>query len=98
MKTLFNTHPKVRRTALVGIGEAGHRRAVLCVEMLPGVSQAEGAQVIEELRHLGLGFVHTARVETFLIHPRFPVDIRHNAKIGREQLALWAAKKLGARA
>jgi olefin beta-lactone synthetase len=38
--------------------------------------------------------VHTAKVETFLFHPGFPVDIRHNAKIGREQLALWAARQL----
>ena len=30
------------------------------------------------------GFVHTAKIGTFLFHPRFPVDIRHNAKIGRE--------------
>jgi hypothetical protein len=24
------------------------------------------------------------------VHPGFPVDIRHNAKIGREKLAEWA--------
>ena len=28
-------------------------------------------------------------------HPGFPVDIRHNAKIGREKLSAWAARKLG---
>jgi acyl-CoA synthetase (AMP-forming)/AMP-acid ligase II len=94
VEPVFNTHAKVRRTALVGIGEAGHQRAVLCVEMLPGVSPLEGAQVIEELRHLGLGHVHTARVTDFLRHPAFPVDIRHNAKIGREILARWAQKQL----
>jgi hypothetical protein len=38
-------------------------------------------------------------VQVFLRHPRFPVDIRHNAKIGREKLALWAERQLrGARA
>ena len=26
-------------------------------------------------------------------HPKFPVDIRHNAKIGREKLAVWAARQ-----
>jgi olefin beta-lactone synthetase len=30
-----------------------------------------------------------------LFHPAFPVDIRHNAKIFREKLAVWAAKELG---
>jgi hypothetical protein len=32
-----------------------------------------------------------------LFHRRFPVDIRHNAKIGRPTLALWAARKLRGR-
>ncbi len=39
---------------------------------------------------------HTARVRTFLPHPGFPVDIRHNAKIGREKLAARAATQPGA--
>ena len=47
-----------------------------------------------QLQHLGEGFVHTAKVETFLFHPKFPVDIRHNAKIFREKLARWAARRL----
>ena len=33
----------------------------------------------------------TAAIEDFLFHPAFPVDIRHNAKIFREKLAVWAA-------
>ena len=33
---------------------------------------------------------HTAGIDRFRIHPGFPVDIRHNAKIFREKLALWA--------
>jgi hypothetical protein len=42
--------------------------------------------------------VHTAKVERFVFHPKFPVDIRHNAKIGREKLAVWAAKQIKASA
>jgi len=97
VEPVFNVHADVRRTALVGVGEKGHQRPVLCVELQPGVKRDQHERVIAELRHLGMGFVHTARIETFLVHPRFPVDIRHNAKIGREILAKWAAKKLGAR-
>ena len=37
---------------------------------------------------------HTRRIATILFHPAFPVDIRHNAKIFREKLAVWAARKL----
>lgn len=93
VEPVFNVHPDVARTALVGVGEPGQQRPVLCVEMRAGLPRAEHDRVIAELRRHGLGYVHTARIETFLVHPGFPVDIRHNAKIGREHLALWATKK-----
>ncbi|GAB3310785.1 fatty acid CoA ligase family protein [Luteimonas notoginsengisoli] len=94
VEPVFNAHPEVRRTALVGIGAPGPQRPVLCVELRAGVARGAQPRIADELRHLGEGFVHTAQVDTFLFHPRFPVDIRHNAKIGRETLAAWAAKQL----
>ena len=48
----------------------------------------------EQLRLLGAAHAHTRDIKTFLFHPSFPVDVRHNAKIFREQLALWAAQQL----
>ena len=36
----------------------------------------------------------TARVKRILFHPGFPVDVRHNAKINRETLAVWAQARL----
>jgi olefin beta-lactone synthetase len=94
VEPIFDVHPDVRRTALVGIGAAGAQRPVLCVEVRKGIARVEHARIADELRHLGEGFVHTAKIETFLFHPGFPVDIRHNAKIGREKLAAWAAVQL----
>jgi acyl-CoA synthetase (AMP-forming)/AMP-acid ligase II len=94
VEPVFDTHPDVRRTALVGVGAPGAQRPVLCVELRKGIARGEHARIADELRHLGEGFVHTAKVETFLFHPGFPVDIRHNAKIGREKLAAWAALQL----
>jgi hypothetical protein len=38
--------------------------------------------------------VQTRDIKDLLFHPSFPVDVRHNAKIGRERLALWAGKQL----
>ena len=94
IEPVFNTHRDVRRTALVGLGDFGAQRAVLCVELRAGVAATEWPRIEEELRHLGEGFVHTAKVDVFLRYPKaFPVDIRHNAKIGREKLAAWAAKQ-----
>lgn len=94
VEPVFNVHPDVSRTALVGVGEPGAQVPVLCVEMRAGLATSEHARVLDELQRLSLGFVHTARIERYLVHPRFPVDIRHNAKIGREQLAAWATKEL----
>jgi len=36
----------------------------------------------------------TRQIRTFLFHPAFPVDVRHNAKIFRDKLALWASRQL----
>ena len=93
VEPVFNTHPSVLRSALVGIGAKGMQTPVLVYELKPGVT-ADVAEVNDELRHIGEGFVHTAKVKAFLRYPKpFPVDIRHNAKIGRETLAAWAAKQ-----
>jgi acyl-CoA synthetase (AMP-forming)/AMP-acid ligase II len=95
VEPVFDTHPDVRRTALVGVGAPGAQRPVLCVELRKGIARGGHARIADELRHLGEGFVHTAEVDTVLFHPGFPVDIRHNAKIGREKLAAWATLQLG---
>jgi acyl-CoA synthetase (AMP-forming)/AMP-acid ligase II len=94
VEPVFNAHPEVKRSALVGVGEKGRQTPVLCLELQPGLKRDQHERIIEEVTKMGLGFVHTARIDTFLVHPKFPVDIRHNAKIGRETLALWAAKQL----
>ena len=94
VEPVFNAHPGVARTALVGTGAQGMQSPVLCVELNPGIGKREWPRIERELRHLGEGFVHTAKVDTFLRYPKpFPVDIRHNAKIGRETLARWAAAR-----
>lgn len=92
VEPVFNTHPQVARSALVGIGEPGAQQAVLCVELGSDADAAHWPRIEAELRHLADARVHTAKVTRFLRYPRpFPVDIRHNAKIGRETLAAWAA-------
>ena len=47
-----------------------------------------------ELRQLARGHELTRNIDLFLLHPSFPVDIRHNAKIFREKLAEWANKRV----
>ena len=91
---IFNAHPAVYRTALVGIGPSGKQRPVLCVELEKGIDPAQQSAIRAALCVLGQQHSQTQTIETFLFHPAFPVDIRHNAKIFREKLALWAATQV----
>ena len=93
VEPIFNTHPQVRRTALVGVGAKGRQRPVLCFELRPGVPAQAWAGIENELRALASRHARTRGIEVFLRHPGFPVDIRHNAKIGREKLAVWAVEQ-----
>lgn len=91
---VMNTHPRVRRSALVGVGARGRQRPVVLVELEAG-DRGDQAALLGELRQLAAGNPVTRAVDTFLVYPgTFPVDIRHNAKIFREKLAPWAAKRV----
>jgi acyl-CoA synthetase (AMP-forming)/AMP-acid ligase II len=94
---VFDSHPQVRRTALVGVPDAGAERPVLCVELLASEKGADRDRVSAELLELGARHAHTRAIRTVIFHPSFPVDIRHNAKIGRPELARFAARKLRSR-
>lgn len=90
---VFNNHPAVNRTALVGVTRNGETIPVLCAELKPGADLPTG-RLVKELTDLGARHEHTRTIQTFLVHPEFPVDIRHNAKIFREKLAEWARVQL----
>jgi acyl-CoA synthetase (AMP-forming)/AMP-acid ligase II len=92
-EAVFNTHPQVFRTALVGVGKTGEQRPVICVEV-ERRTKPDLATLREELLAIGNSYIHTQPIRDILFHPAFPVDIRHNAKIFREKLARWAARKL----
>jgi acyl-CoA synthetase (AMP-forming)/AMP-acid ligase II len=94
VEPVFNTHPAIARSALVGVGPKGAQQAVLCYELKPGIGHVRRERH-DELLAIGKLFPHTTRIDTFLHYPKpFPVDIRHNAKINREALAAWAATRL----
>lgn len=94
VEPIFNTHPQVFRSALVGVGTRGAEEPVLIAELEPEVGREEHARIREELLALARRHAHTRNIREVLFHPRFPTDIRHNAKIGREALRLWAGERL----
>ena len=85
---IFNIHPGVRRTALVGLGPAGASVPVLCVELEDGV--APSPALTDGLLALGSADPRAVSITRVLYAPPFPVDVRHNSKIDRPALAQWA--------
>ncbi len=93
-EAVFNEHPCVFRSALVGIdGDEGFQIPAIIVELNKETNQS-GDIILQELRELAKNNRNTRDIMYFLIHKSFPVDIRHNAKIFREKLKVWAEKKL----
>jgi acyl-coenzyme A synthetase/AMP-(fatty) acid ligase len=99
-EAIFNQHPRVYRSALVGVGEPGRQRPVICIQLEPSdTGSAKAHQDIQqvitrELLTLAAADALTQDITTVLFHRQFPVDVRHNSKIVREQLAVWAAGQL----
>ena len=91
-EAVFNTHPAVFRSALVGIELKGETTPVLYLELEQGHRWSAGLE--DELRAMGQAHAHTAVIERFLPHSGFPVDVRHNAKIFREKLRAQASREV----
>jgi acyl-coenzyme A synthetase/AMP-(fatty) acid ligase len=92
VEPIFNA---VYRTALVGVKREGATIPVLCVEL--GDVRIRGLDELENhFLQIARSHERTRAITTFLFHfGSFPVDVRHNSKIFREKLAVWADKKLG---
>ncbi|MCC5842004.1 MAG: AMP-binding protein [Opitutales bacterium] len=94
-EAIFNAHPRVFRTALIAWGDASKEgeealQPALAVEpereAFPKSSAAR-AEFAAELRALAEAHPHTRAIQKYFFVRRFPVDVRHNAKIHRLTLA-----------
>jgi acyl-coenzyme A synthetase/AMP-(fatty) acid ligase len=95
IEPVFNTHPQVFRTALVGVGPRPRQRPVLVVELAEGARWSPGLR--QELLALGATVATTRDVQTLLPYAGpLPVDVRHNTKLNREALAVWASQQIAA--
>lgn len=94
-ESIFNVHKDVFRSALVGVFSVSRQEymPVMIIEPIKG-STVSQEQLLAELKQMGADCPLTREISQFLIHSDFPVDIRHNAKIFREKLAVWAEQQL----
>ncbi len=96
-EAIFDQHPDVYRSALVGFGPPGTQEPIIVIEPEPSrfpESAAAQEQFRRSLLQLGQASHLTAAIKTIFFHRSFPVDTRHNVKIHRETLAAWAQKQL----
>lgn len=93
VEEVLNQHPTVRRSALVAVGPRGAQVPVVLLEREPMTGAAD-AQLVQEVKELASRHESTKTIAHVHVYQgEFPVDRRHNAKIEREKLAVWAAQK-----
>ena len=91
---VFNVHPLIYRTALVGVEHAGSTEPVLWVELNAAARGADRNTLRAELFELAKAYPPARFIKKILFHPAFPTDVRHNSKIIREKLAELARGRL----
>ncbi len=95
-EAIVNNHPWVFRSALVGIDDPEsihHQIPVIIIETKKNI-KIDSEKLLQEIRKLSISNTLTSNIQWFLLHPDFPVDIRHTAKIFREKLSIWAQEEL----
>lgn len=86
-EALFNAHPTVRRSALIGIGEKGRQTAAIVIERNTEGKKLDKKMLEKELLDLAGKNPLTASITSVYFCDKFPVDVRHNIKIDRLKLA-----------
>jgi acyl-CoA synthetase (AMP-forming)/AMP-acid ligase II len=87
-EAIFNLHPEVKRSALVGLGNQPNQIPAIIIERKDGeYLQGKERSIFEsELLTLSKKFKHTEKINKIYISKEFPVDVRHNIKIDRLKL------------
>jgi len=91
---IFNAHPDVYRTALVGVQIKNEVQPVLWVELKDKANFKKQEKIRQELLTQGDCFDMTREVKKIFFRRSFPTDVRHNSKIIREKLAVLAQKRM----
>jgi acyl-CoA synthetase (AMP-forming)/AMP-acid ligase II len=91
-EAIFNKHPSVFRSALVGIGRPPRQKPIICIELKDKGKGMDQNVLRQELLNLAAKQPMTEEIKTVIFHEKFPVDVRHNSKIFREKLAEWSSE------
>lgn len=88
VEAIFNRHPDVKRSALVGIGKKGEQTPCIVIERQDGrfITGKERSLFENELLSMAKAHAHTKEIKNIFFSQKFPVDVRHNIKIDRKKL------------
>lgn len=88
IEAIFNKHPAVKRSALVGLGTVGNQTPVIVIERKDGqYLSGKGRSIFEsELLAVAKKYPHTKDIQKIYLSKAMPVDVRHNIKIDRLKL------------
>jgi len=94
-ENVFNTHDQVKRSALIPYSENGEATgAAIVVQPHADFDFKDTGKVLaleNEILALAESNWVTKKIKHVLLKENFPVDVRHNAKIKRDLLTIWAA-------
>ncbi|HUH75213.1 MAG TPA: fatty acid CoA ligase family protein [Chitinophagales bacterium] len=90
---IFDSHPQVNRSGLVGVLYNGVEVPVICVQLNQAMNVSE-KDIRKSLLEMAASHPSTQAIQHVLFVEKLPVDPRHNSKIERPELARWASKKL----
>ncbi len=87
-EAIFNKHPAVKRSALVGLGLPGNQQPAIVIERRDGqyLSGKERSLFESELLAMARKNPITETITKVYLSRNFPVDVRHNIKIDRTKL------------
>lgn len=88
-EAIFNTHPDVRRSALVGLPNGGQTFEPAIIIELNQSARSKREQRVAlkaELAQRAMKYPHTQHIKKIYFSESFPVDVRHHIKIDRLKL------------
>lgn len=96
-EAIFNACDRVKQCAVVPLGPKAVGKPALVVELYvddPAYnSEPPAAELCQELRTYKDKHSLLKEIDHLFVCPQLPVDIRHNAKINREELSKWALER-----
>ncbi len=93
VERIVNALEGVERSALVSLGERGAGVVIEPRDCAVVTNDDRRRELSERVRDALRGNPLTGDISAVFIHPSFPVDGRHNAKIFRDKLSTWAQQQ-----